>query len=102
MKLGVTTVLSWAENPNLTAATQREFELPVYLFNTTATAQRALAKFETTFTPSAVVTGYLSAKYGTATEDTTSARTLDVTVQWATANANNSFQKKMAVLEFLP
>jgi len=39
---------------------------------------------------------------GTSAEDTTVAKTLDVTAEWSLASTNLSFRKRMALLEVLP
>lgn len=101
IKLGATTVVTIGPtNNNSTAGTQFPATISMDLFNTATGAQRAMAWLRWLIDPSSPVqhAGF----YGTAAEDTTAARTLDVTVQWATASVNNSFRKKMAYLEFFP
>ena len=99
VKLGATTIFTFNTNNNESTSpgTQRAIKFVVELFNTATNAQRV--HFHGFWRDASVPLGAWDA-YGTAAEDTTTAKTLDVTVQWASASANNDFRKKMAFLEF--
>lgn len=115
IKLGATTIFA-DDSPSIGAGAARGvWTLDVILGNLNATnAQHLNGEFllsdrtapTTGLGNLANVGGLISAAIGSAptnpTVDTTSAQTLDVTVQHSTNNANLSFRKKYATLIYLP
>lgn len=97
VKLGATNLVSIASDPNTSAGTLIDYHQEIVLYNNgAANAQKAAARH---YIPGATAGGWVQS--GTATEDTTSAKTLAVEVQWGTADANNRWRREMAILEFL-
>ena len=98
-KLGATTI--HAINHTLTTgAATGAFEFDWVLFNTATNAQRTAVHTEFFRSGAAVDASRNGA--GTASEDTTSAKTLAITVQWDAANANATLSKKIAFTELMP
>jgi hypothetical protein len=111
VKLGATTILQSNALALTQGATRYEFILEVLLMNSATGAQKATGKFLcVTESSGASFSALLGndpsathmAGYGTASEDTTTAKTLDVTVQWSASDVNLSFRKEIALLELIP
>jgi len=101
VKLGATTLITVALDANDTVGVLRGTWLEVLLSNAGATnSQKAIAVSQVGAATIANFSDWV--EYGTAAEDTTADKTLVVTVQWATANANNRWRKESATLELLP
>ena len=101
VKFGATTIFSYGFTLSSNSSTGR-FEIGVTLFNTATNAQVAniVAQYFRGGGSTTLVDGYRNKT--TAAEDTTSAKTLSVTVQWDAAHANATTTKEMAFLEILP
>jgi len=96
---GSTTVHASGNLTSTNNATRQPFEIVLELGNNAATnAQKGTMRFQTTTTIAStpVELGYLSAS-----EDTTTDKTLDVTVDWSATDANSIFEKEGAILEVL-
>ena len=111
VKLGSTTVFVGNSISLAGHATDRyKWELVLWFMNTAADAQKwgaavkaILDDVDFTIMPSTTVgLTYLGAGLGSSSEDTSGAKTIDVTVDWSTSSASLSFRKEMAMLEKLP
>jgi len=83
-----------------TSGTNGQYEMVVHVFNTATNAQRGTSNINAMRGG-----GLIDSAFGvalTATEDTTSAKTLSVTVQWDSASASATLTNKLATLEVLP
>lgn len=99
IKFGATTLVS----PSMTlttSGTNGHFAIAVTLFNTATNAQRAMTQVEFRRGATIIDAGWNSSP--TSAEDTTSAKTFTVTVQWDAANANATLTKKIAFIELMP
>ncbi len=111
IKLGVTAVLT-SVGPDITNSVEwREWNLSVLFMNSTVAAQKWTAMFNLsqigaanfTIQNTATTSGRSAGVgYATSTEDTSDARTLDVTMQHEVAHANLTINKQIAFLELLP
>ena len=111
VKLGATTILT-SNTPTITTSTlRRKWMLVIDLFNTATNAQKVGVTFilsapgsdELVYTdPSTAGRLYEGQGIGSAAEDTTGARTFDVTVRHGTIHASLSLRKEIAFMELLP
>jgi hypothetical protein len=111
VKLGATTIFDTGNSSIGTAANRRQFWLVVTIMNTATNAQDcemhghlsvAAAPTTNAFWSDSTSYGRSPVGFGSTAEDTTTAKTLDVTITHGTAAATISFQKEMVVLELLP
>lgn len=105
IKLGAATVIARLNVNPTNSATRYSWKLEIiFLNNASAAIQKWHANFVATvgYILTSSANGILGNDIGASTEDTTSARTLDVTVEWSVASASLSFRKETAVLEELP
>lgn len=112
VKLGSTTILA-SNTFSLTAESVRgKWTLEIWFLNQGVAnsqimgtlfilAEQDAASWEISSLGGGSAGGLGGSGLGTAAEDTTSARTLDVTAQWSATSASLSFRKEMAVLEQL-
>lgn len=105
VKLGSTALLTTTALSFSGTANRYKWLLDVYIINSAAGAQKCVGKFQATQAaetfPLVHTSGAAAIQAtgkGTASEDTTGALTLDVTVQWSASNASLSFRKELAVL----
>jgi len=109
MKLGVTTILISTSRIWTQAVPRYKWTMDVLIMNSAVAVQKASAEFQ------AVADGATWAAYagdssftahavghGSATEDSSGALTLEVTVDWSAASVSASFRKEMALLELIP
>lgn len=113
LKLGATTILSDTTNFSATIGAGRQpWQIEALLANAGATNSQyaSLRLIAPPANEAAPGTGIgdlegitlgLLGNSAAAAEDTTAARTLDLTVQWSVLHANNSFRKRYAILELL-
>lgn len=97
-KFGATTITTFTLSLPVAGATGT-FEIEVLLFNTATNAQAVFEDARFVRSGAVVDEGISSA--GTAAEDTTGAKTFNVTAQWDAASANATLTKKMAIMELL-
>jgi len=105
VKLGATTAIIQSGVGHTNSATRYSWKLVIdFLNNADAAIQKWHLDFGAfvNFILTSTTFGLLGQKVGASTEDTSSARTIDVTIEWAVANASLSFRKEIAILEELP
>lgn len=109
IKLGTTTVLTSSALDLVNTADRYKFWLEILCMNSSAAAQKWAVSLQ-------LVAGAADfpwqlggndgatagAGYNSSAEDTTAAKTVDVTVEWSASSASLSFRKEMALLELLP
>ena len=83
-----------------TSGTNGQYEMMVHVFNTATNAQRATSSVNVTRAGALVDSAFGVAL--TAAEDTTSAKTLSITVQWDSASASATLTNKLVTMEVLP
>ena len=98
LKLGATTLCS-ALATMLTAANAGAFRFVGYIANTSASAQKAVLYNEQLRTNIANQSKGIT---GTGAEDTSTNKTLDITAEWAVADAQTTLTKTIAMVELLP
>ncbi len=98
MKLGSTTLCS-ATATMLASANVGALRIVGYIANTSALAQKAVLYNEQIRTN---IANQSKGIIGTGAEDTSTNKTLDITVQWASAVAEETLTKTIAMVELLP
>jgi hypothetical protein len=109
IKLGATTIFASGSGNIATNAGRRVLDLDFILANLTTGSQRLGGRAHMGAAGASTGEGDIAAtvivngtEYGTAAEDTTSAKTLAITWQHAASNASLEIARKMVVLELLP
>ena len=110
IKLGATTVMISDSSAPVTVANRHKWTIVILCLNSAAAVQKWNAVVQMVANVQALAvqvigTGNNStfmAGQASSAEDTTLARTLDVTVDWSVADASLSFRKEMALLELIP
>lgn len=91
------TIITLALTLSNNATTDRHFELEFTLFNTTASAQTAMARALFYHTAGGTLDA-MDMEFGTLTRDTTTGQTIEVSSQMSAADATFSITKKMVTI----
>ncbi len=109
VKLGGVTVLVTEAMDLTNSADAFKLALQVWLLNSATGAQKWSAKLDINTGPASftaslgdAVFAFHAVGHVSSSIDTTSAQTLDITVEWSAASTNHSLSKELAVLELLP
>lgn len=111
VKLGSTTVLTSTSFSAAPTANRREWQLDILLLNSAVSAQKVTASFLMSdedasnfhIHNSVATAGDMAGVgLGSASEDTSGALTLEITMKHSTAHANLSLRKEVALLELIP
>ncbi|KKN15879.1 hypothetical protein LCGC14_0981720 [marine sediment metagenome] len=106
VKFGTTTIFTSSTQDMADSANRRNWGMVIEFMNSATNAQKWIALMHTmNATADTFPIGGADIRQGiglgSSSEDTTSARTLDVIVTWSTASASLSMRKEMAIMELL-
>jgi len=106
VKFGTTTIFTSTTQDMADSANRRNWGMIVQFMNSATNAQKWIAFYyimDATADAFSISGGDVrqGIGLGSSSEDTTSARTLDVIATWSTASASLSMRKEMAILELL-
>ena len=106
IKLGATTVASFAIGGIATSANRRKWQWDIYFLNSATAAQKWGGKWDLSH-PQSTVLGigldhFPGTLYATSSEDTTAGLDIDVTFQHSFASGSLDIIKEIAVVELIP
>jgi L-fucose isomerase-like protein len=109
IKLGATTVFDSGGVTPTSLGDRYKWTFSIWFMNSTASAQKwnawmnaiATAQAFAALLGDSVQALHMEGQASSA-EDTSSARTLEVTIEWSVASASLSFRREIALLELLP